>query len=75
MTDTFEKADFKEIERFEGMEWMSQLVAIKGLQRLDIKTIWEICPPPRSNALAFFVNFSASIEKGFAEYLREHMLA
>ena len=73
--DTFNKSDFKLIAKFDGMEWMQELVAIKGLRNLDIRTIWEVCPPPCSNALAFFVNFSASIECGFAEYLRENMVA
>lgn len=74
VTKTFEKSDFCEISKFDGMEWVEELVAIKGLQNLDIKTIWEVCPLPCSNGLAFFADFSASIEKGFAEYLRENML-
>ena len=72
--DTFVKSDFNFITLFENMEWVRHLLAVRGLKRLDIRTIWEACPMPTSNALGFFVNFSASIEKGFAEYLREKMV-
>lgn len=72
--DIFEKEDFTSIVALDAMEWVRQLAAIKVLQRLDVKAIWEHCPPPCSSAIAFFVNFSASIEHGFAEYLRENMV-
>ena len=72
--DAYEKTDFTAISRFEGMEWVRQLAAIKGLRTLDVKAHLEHCPPPQSNAMAFFVNFSASIEKGFADYLKEVMV-
>ncbi|MCJ1253210.1 hypothetical protein MMC24_001021 [Lignoscripta atroalba] len=73
--ETYEKSHFGVISNFEGMEWVRQLAAIKGLQELDVKAYLQHCPPPSSNAMAFFINFSASIETGLAEYLREHMLA
>ncbi|MCJ1376811.1 hypothetical protein MMC20_008056 [Loxospora ochrophaea] len=73
--DHYEKSDFTTISEFEGMEWMRQLSTIKGLQDLDIKAHMQHCPPPCSNAMAFFINFSASIETGFAEYLKEQMVA
>ena len=72
--ETYDKSDFYLISRFEGMEWMNQLAAIKGLQHLDVKAHPQHCPPPMSNAMAFFVTFSASIESGFAEYLRSEMV-
>ena len=74
-TKGFQKGDFGLISGFEGMEWVRQLCKIKGLRCLDIRTIWENCPPPCSNALAFFVSFSESIEGSFAEFLRENMVA
>lgn len=73
--DTYEESDFKLISGFEGMEWMRQVAEIKGLQNVDVKAHLQHCPPPCSNAMAFFVNFSASIEKGFAAFLRSQMLA
>ena len=73
--EVYSKVDFAyAISKFEGMEWMTQLATIKGLQQLDVKAHLQRCPPPCSNAMAFFVNFSHSIEAGFAEYMRELMI-
>ena len=76
---TYSKADFALIARLdeldEDMEWMKQFVAIKNLQVLNVKALLQHCPIPSSKAMAFFVNFSASIETGFAEYLRSLMVA
>lgn len=76
---TYTKADFALITKLEecedDMEWVKQVAAIKGLQVLNVKALLEHCPIPGSKAMAFFVNFSASIEKGFTEYLRSHMVA
>lgn len=75
---TYTKADFAIISRLQecedDMEWVKQVTAIRGLQVLNVKALLEHCPIPGSKAMAFFVNFSASIEKGFTEYLRSHML-
>ena len=70
-----EKSDFKDISNFGEWEWVQQVAAIKGLQVLDVKAHLQHCPPPETNKAAFFANFSASIETGFAEYLREQMVA
>ena len=72
--DLYEKTAFEHITEFEGMEWVRQVATIKGLRKLEVKAHMEHCPPPQSNSMAFFVNFSASIEKGFADYLRELMV-
>ena len=76
---TYSKADFALIARLdemdEDMEWMKHVVAIKDLQVLNVKALLQHCPVPGSKAMAFFVNFSASIEIGFAEYLRSLMVA
>lgn len=72
--DLYDKAAFQHIIGFEGMDWVNQLASVKGLRNLDVTAHLEHCPPPQSHAMAFFVNFSASIEKGFAEYLREVMV-
>lgn len=76
---TYSKADFALIARLdemdEDMEWMKQFVAIKDLQVLNVKALLQHCPVPGSKAMAFFVSFSASIEIGFAEYLRSLMVA
>lgn len=73
--DTFAKSDFPVITKFDSMEWVEQVAAIKGLQSLTIKAHMKHWKPPQSNAMTFFVNFSASIDKGFAEYLKDRMVA
>jgi hypothetical protein len=70
----FSMSDFHVITMFENMEWARQLAAIKGLQMLNVKAIMEHCPPPQSSTMTFFVNFSASIEKGFREYMSSVMV-
>ena len=68
--NTYTAADFPSIVEYEGMEWAKQVAAITGLDVLNVKAQLEHCPPPsNSRAMAFFVDFSASIEGGFAEYL------
>lgn len=74
--EPYSKADFATATKFEAMEWAKQVASIKGLEVLNVKAYWGHCPPPtNSMAMAFFVRFSASIEAGFAEWLRESMLA
>ena len=74
---TLSKSDFRLItnleEMEEDMEWVNHVTAIKGLQTLNVQALLEHCPIPGSKKMAFFVNFSASIEKGFADYLRSLM--
>ena len=73
--ETYSKADFDLIVEFEGMEWARQVSAIKGLEALNVKANLEHCPPPtNSRAMAFFIDFSASIEGGFADWLRGSMV-
>ncbi|MCJ1450447.1 hypothetical protein MMC28_000778 [Mycoblastus sanguinarius] len=75
---TYTKEDFRFLSKFdemeEQMEWVKEIAAIKGLKVLNVKAVLEHCPIPSSKAMAFFVNFSASIEKGFAEYLKSLMV-
>jgi hypothetical protein len=70
----YQKSDFKIISKTESMEWIQELCAIKGLEDLEVKTHWDSCPPPVSKGIAEYLTFSASIEDGFAEYLREHLV-
>lgn len=57
------------------MEWMKHVAAIKELQVLNVRALLQHCPVPCSKAMAFFVNCSARIETGFADYLRSLMIA
>lgn len=74
---TYTKSDFSTISKLdemeEDMEWVRHIVAIQGLQVLNVQALLEHCPIPGSKKMAFFVSFSASIEAGFAEYLRSLM--
>ena len=72
--EAYEETDFGWISKFEGMEWMKHVAQIKGLKTLDVKAHIQHCPPPMSSAMEFFVTFSASIESGFADYLRKAMV-
>ena len=70
----FSVGDFKLVMGFDNMEWARQLSQIKGLGVLNVKAIMENCPPPQSSMMVFFVNFSASIERGFREYMTSVMV-
>ena len=66
---------FEVLKVLEGMEWMRDLLEIKGLQELRVSPIIEHCPPAsNSAAIANFIRFSASIEVGLAEFLKGAML-
>jgi hypothetical protein len=70
-------ADFKTLStvRYEALEWVWQLLSIKGIRKLDVSSEIHHCPPSHSSAMSFFAAFSASIETAFAEFLRSEMLA
>jgi hypothetical protein len=69
-------ADFKTLSsvRYEALEWVWELLSIKGLRSVEVSPEIHHCPPSHSNAMEFFAAFSASIEKGFAEFLRSELL-
>ncbi|PMD63966.1 uncharacterized protein K444DRAFT_626209 [Hyaloscypha bicolor E] len=69
-------ADFKTLSmvRYEALEWVWELLSIKGLRKLDVSAEIHHCPPSHSSAMSFFAAFSASIEAGFAEFLRSEMI-
>lgn len=56
------------------LEWVEQLMGVKGLRELNIRGVVEHCPPPRSEIMAFWVAFSKSIEGGFEEWVRSVMI-
>ncbi len=68
--------DFKTLAnvRYEPLEWVWELLSIKGLRKLQIDSEIHHCPPSHSSAMAFFAAFSSSIEKGFSEYLRSELV-
>lgn len=70
-------ADFKTLStvRYEALEWVWELLSVKGIRKLDVSSEIHHCPPSHSSAMSFFAAFSASIETGFAEFLRSELLA
>lgn len=66
--------DFGFLKEMDGMEWVQELLALKGLEELKVEAIVEHCPPPMSTAMARYIKFSASVEGSFAEYIRGEML-
>ena len=72
---TWTAQDFKLLREMEGMQWLQYLLEVKGLQELDVTPIIEHCPPAtNSMAMANYIRFSASVETGFAQFLRERLL-
>ncbi|KAB8338868.1 hypothetical protein FH972_021812 [Carpinus fangiana] len=65
----FAPTDFALLARLDEMQWVNDVAAITGLQRLDVRACVEHCPQPESSAMDFFINFSASVEDGFAQYM------
>ncbi|KAK3619312.1 hypothetical protein LTR56_024123 [Elasticomyces elasticus] len=70
-------ADYFRQSRNDGeeMEWMQYLLEMQGLQELEVRAVVEHCPPAtNSTAMARYVRFSASVEGGFAEFLKGELL-
>ncbi|KAF2096977.1 hypothetical protein NA57DRAFT_77227 [Rhizodiscina lignyota] len=63
-----------EEDEWRGMEWVGELLAIKGLKNVEIRAIVEHCPPPMSERMEFWVAFSKSVEAGFAEYIQDGLV-
>lgn len=66
--------DFLSIQDSEEMQWANELALIKGIESLYVWRQPEHCPVPQSNAMKFYVQFSASIEAGFRQYMTERMV-
>lgn len=72
---TYSAGDIHTLKNTDGMHWLQYVLEIKGLQEVDVTAIVEHCPPAtNSMAMATFIRFSASVESGFAQYLRGIML-
>jgi hypothetical protein len=66
--------DFRLLSRYEPFEWIRQLAAIESLEELEVLSEIRPCPPLRSNAMALFIAFSASIDTGLTKFLKAEML-
>jgi hypothetical protein len=69
-------ADFKTLSnvKYEPLEWVWELLSVKGIRNVIVSSEIHHCPPSHSSAMAFFAAFSASIETAFADFLRAEML-
>ncbi|KZM27051.1 uncharacterized protein EKO05_0004996 [Ascochyta rabiei] len=57
------------------LEWVEQLMRIRGLRDISVKALVQHCACPVSEKLAFWVAFSKSVEAGgFGEWLRGAMV-
>ena len=56
------------------LEWVEQLMALRGVKDVRVRAIVEACPLPRSEAMAFWVAVSKSVEGGFWEWVMEVMV-
>jgi hypothetical protein len=72
----FTIGDYKTMSdiRYEPLEWVWELLSIKGLRNLYVSSEIHHCPPSHSNAMAFFAAFSSSIEKSFVEFIKGRMI-
>ncbi|KAF2724529.1 hypothetical protein K431DRAFT_281957 [Polychaeton citri CBS 116435] len=71
----YKAADFNILIDMEGMEWVRDLLEIRGLQELEVSAVVEHCPPATtSGAMAGYVRFSASVECAFAQFLNQALL-
>lgn len=60
--------------RHDALDWVWELLSIRGLEKVDVSSEIHHCPPSHSSAMEFFAAFSASIEKGFAEFLHSELV-
>ncbi|KAI1638145.1 hypothetical protein F4809DRAFT_639863 [Biscogniauxia mediterranea] len=71
----FSAADFKLLAdiRHESLDWVADLATVRSIRDLEIVPDVHYCPPPVSTSMIVFAAFSASIERGLAEFLRAQL--
>ncbi|KAI5921598.1 hypothetical protein F4810DRAFT_677788 [Camillea tinctor] len=71
----FSAADFKLLAdiRHESLDWVADLATVRCIRDLEIVPDVQYCPPPVSASMIVFAAFSASIERGLAEFLRAQL--
>nr|POF04136.1 hypothetical protein CFP56_21891 [Quercus suber] len=74
-TAKYSAHEFHILKNTDGMEWMQYLLEFQGLQQLDVTAVVEHCAPAtNSMAMARYIQFSASVDTGFADFLRGQLL-
>ncbi|KAL5418306.1 hypothetical protein PMIN04_007349 [Paraphaeosphaeria minitans] len=56
------------------LTWVDQLFEVRGVREVSVKALVEYCPPAVSEAMAFWIAFSKSVEAGFGEWVRGIMV-
>lgn len=71
----FSASDFKLLSgiKYESLDWTTELAQVQKIKELEILSDIGYRVPLRSRSLIFFAAFSASIEKGLAEFLRQQL--
>ncbi|KAI0889441.1 uncharacterized protein GGS22DRAFT_153895 [Annulohypoxylon maeteangense] len=59
--------------KHESLDWVGELIRVKGIEELEVLPDVQYCPPPSSTNMIIFAALSASIEKGLTEFLRTQL--
>ncbi|KAK4979444.1 hypothetical protein LTR28_004598, partial [Elasticomyces elasticus] len=70
----YSKHDFRTVQEQDDMQWIQEIVNVRSVKAIDVKGVIEHCPPPMSMAMARYIKFSASVDVGFGEFLKEEMV-
>lgn len=57
----------------ESLDWVADLIQIKGLEDLRIMPDTKYLPVPKSSAMIVYAALSASLEEGLLDFLRSEM--
>jgi hypothetical protein len=75
LVPAFKPEHFDVLKGTEGMEWIEELLAVRGLDHIDVEPIVVHSPFARSAAMARYIQFSASVDDGsFAVWLKDKMI-
>ncbi|KAI4730532.1 hypothetical protein E4T49_01463 [Aureobasidium sp. EXF-10728] len=75
LVPAYKPEHFDILKGAEGMEWIEELLAVKGLDNVTVEPIVVHSPFPRSAAMARYIQFSASVDDGsFAAWLKDNMV-
>ncbi|KAI1094225.1 hypothetical protein F5B19DRAFT_446441 [Rostrohypoxylon terebratum] len=59
--------------KHESLDWVEELIRVKGIEELEVLPDVQYCPPPSSTNMIIFAALSASIERGLTEFLRTQL--
>ncbi|KAK5137489.1 hypothetical protein LTR08_008467 [Meristemomyces frigidus] len=73
--ERYSARDFGVLGGLQGMEWMREVLGVKGLRELRVEAVVEHCAPGGDSvAMAEYIRFSASVEGGFREFMVGEMV-